>query len=178
MNCFSDHKVFKISLCLPDLGRDAGNGYWAMRSHVLTEDNIEEFGTKWNYWCRQRRNFNSWIEWWIIYAKPRIKGFFRKKTNDSFREFHTRNEFLYARLKTAYNELYQDPNKISEVNLLKGKMLRLQREFSKKFIRINDQCIGKESISSYQLGDRMRKKSSTFINPSKFNSNILSVLLK
>lgn len=139
VNCFSDHKVYRIRLCLPDLGRAAGNGYWAMRAHVLTEENVEVFENKWNYWCRQRRNYNSWIEWWIDYAKPRIKGFFKKKTNDSFREFHAKNEFLYARLKTAYEELYQHPNKMSEVNRLKGKMLLLQREFSKKFVRINDQ---------------------------------------
>lgn len=54
VNCFSDHKVYKLRLCLPDLGRDAGNGYWAMRGHVLTEENMEEFETKWNYWCRQK----------------------------------------------------------------------------------------------------------------------------
>lgn len=105
--------------------------------------------------------------------KPRIKGFFKKKTNDSFREFHVKNEFLYTRLKTPYEELYQHPCKISEVNHLKGKMLLLQREFSKKFVRVNDQCLEEECVSSYQLGERMKKNQVHISKPLWISSNKL-----
>lgn len=62
---FTNHHALTLRLCLPSLGRDAGRGYWSIRPHVLTQDNMNEFQLKWDYWTRQRRNYNSWMHWWL-----------------------------------------------------------------------------------------------------------------
>lgn len=74
---FSDHKAYKIRCCLPNLGKPHGRGYWSIRAHVLNEENLEEFEQKWNRWLRVRRNYDSWMSWWIQFAKPKIRSFFQ-----------------------------------------------------------------------------------------------------
>lgn len=164
VNSFSDHKVYKTRVCLPDLGRAAGNGYWSMRTHTLTDENIIEFEHKWNWWTRQRRDYNSWMSWWLEYAKPRIKTFFKRKTNEAFRAFNAENEYLYAQLREAYDCLYLNPNALADVNHIKGRMLRLQRDFSSSYQRLNDPVVAGEHISSFQLGARMKRKKNSFIS--------------
>lgn len=164
VNSFSDHKVYRTRVCLPDLGRATGNGYWSMRTHTLTEENIDEFEHKWNWWTRRRRDFTSWMSWWLEYAKPRIKTFFKRKTNEAFRAFNAENEYLFARLREAYDRLYQNPNALADVNQIKGRMLRLQRDFSSSYQRLNDPVVAGEHISSFQLGARMKRKKNSFIN--------------
>lgn len=156
---FSDHKAYRIRCCLPNLGKPHGRGYWCIRAHILNEQNLEEFQQKWLRWVRERRNFDSWMSWWIECAKPKIRSFFRWKTNEAFREFHTTNEFLYRQLKNAYEQLYQNPNGIVEVNKIKAKMLNVQSNFSKAYERLNDRFVCGEKVSSFQIGDRYKRKS-------------------
>lgn len=157
-NSFSDHKSLKIRCCLPNLGKPHGKGFWSMRAHVLTEENLEEFGRKWNIWLRHKRNFTTWTAWWCDFAKPKICSFFRWKTNEKFRNFHSKNEHLYRKLRNAYERVYGNPEEIVEVNKVKAQMLSLQSQFSKAYERINDKFICGENISIYQLGDRTKKK--------------------
>lgn len=85
---FSDHKALTMRICLPHMGRQQGRGFWSLRPHLLTTENICEFQIRWQYWTRQRRNYSSWLTWWISYAKPKIKTFFRWKSNEAYREFN------------------------------------------------------------------------------------------
>ncbi|KAL9698991.1 hypothetical protein quinque_002432 [Culex quinquefasciatus] len=170
---FTDHKAFKVRCCLPDQGRPTGNGFWSMRAHVLTEENLEEFELKWNRWLREKQNFNSWIEWWIRCAKPRIKSFFRWKTNEAFRQFNVANELLYGQLRAAYDNLTNNPAMVPEINRIKGKMLLLQNNFSKAFERLNDKFLGDEKLSTFQLGDRAGRKKNSTISSIKHQGRLL-----
>ncbi|KAL9701611.1 hypothetical protein quinque_005052 [Culex quinquefasciatus] len=170
---FTDHKAFKVRCCLPDQGRPTGNGFWSMRAHVLTEENLEEFELKWNRWLREKQNFNSWIEWWIRCAKPRIKSFFRWKTNEVFRRFNVANELLYGQLRAAYDNLTNNPAMVPEINRIKGKMLLLQNNFSKAFERLNDKFLGDEKLSTFQIGDRAGRKKNSTISSIKHQGRLL-----
>lgn len=170
---FSDHKPYKIRCCLPNQGRSCGNGYWSIRAHVLTEDNMQEFEIKWNRWLRERRNYNSWISWWVAFAKPKIRSFFRWKTNETFRRFHAENEMLYRQLRIAYDNLYQNPRGTAEINKIKGKMLLLQNHFSQTFERLNDKIISGEKLSTFQLADRARRKKNSTITEISHNGRVL-----
>lgn len=174
VNSFSDHKSLKIRCCLPNLGKPVGKGYWSMRAHVLTDENLEEFGLKWNLWLRQKRHFASWTDWWCDFAKPKICSFFRWKTNERFRQFHAKNELLYRKLRNAYDALYGNPNGIVEINKVKAEMLLLQSKFSKAYERINDKFICGENISVFQLGDRTKKKKNSIIQSIELNNQILN----
>lgn len=155
---FTDHKALSVRLCLPQLGRQHGKGFWSIRPHILTEDNLEEFDHKWTYWTRQRRNYASWMEWWIRYVKPKILSFFRWKSREKYIEFQQQQQNLYVQLREAYDGYYGNPAMITTINRLKGQMLLLQRNFTKTFIRINENCFSGEPISAFQLGERKRKK--------------------
>lgn len=155
---FSDHKAYKIRCCLPSLGRPHGRGYWSIRAHILNEANLEEFEQKWSRWLRERRNHNSWMSWWIEFAKPKIRSFFKWKTNEAFREFHAKNELLYRQLRDAYDRMYQNPGGTTTVNKVKAEMLRTQSNFSKAYERLNDRFVSGEKVSSFQIGDRYRRK--------------------
>lgn len=58
---FSDHKIVTLRICLPSLGREPGRGFWTLRPHFLTNDNVEGFKARWQFWTRQRRNYPSWM---------------------------------------------------------------------------------------------------------------------
>lgn len=170
---FSDHKAFKSRCCLPSQGRAHGRGFWSIRAHVLTEENLAEFELKWNRWLREKQNYGRWIDWWIRCAKPKIRSFFRWKTNEAFREFNAENELLYGQLKTAYDNLHQNPGMVSEINKIKGRMLLLQNKFSKAFERLNDKLVGGEKVSSFQLGDRTGRKKNSTISSIEFQGRLL-----
>lgn len=174
VNSFSDHKSLRLRCCLPNLGKPHGRGFWSMRSHVLTEDNLEEFARKWNYWLRQKRNFPTWTAWWCDFAKPKIRSFFRWKTNERFRVFHAKNEHLYRQLRNAYDGLYGNPDGIIQVNKVKAQMLSLQSQFSKAYERINDKFICGEKISTFQLDDRSKKRKNSAIHSLEYNNQMLN----
>lgn len=171
---FSDHKAHKVRCCLPDLGKPHGRGFWSIRPHVLTTENLEEYEVKWNRWLRERRNYDSWLSWWTDCAKPRTLSFFKWKTNLAFRRFHATNELLYGKLREAYDNLYTNPQGIIEVNKIKAQMLRLQSNFSKAFERINDQYIAGEKISTFQLGDRLQRRNKSTIHTIRHGNNQLT----
>ena len=155
---FTDHKALTLRVCLPHLGQEHGRGFWSLRPFLLTDENVEEFQLKWQYWTRQRRNYNTWIDWWLSFAKPKIKSFFKWKSRLVYDEFHSEHQRLYGELRRAYDGYYQHPEMITTINRLKGEMLAHQRRFSHTFMRINETHVAGEPISVFQLGERQRKR--------------------
>lgn len=94
---------------------------------------------------------------------PELEVFFRWKTNEAFRVFHAENETLYSHLRRAYDNLHGNPAVISAINKIKAKMLLLQSKFSKLFERLNDRVLGDEKLSTFQLGDRFKRKNNSYI---------------
>lgn len=155
---FTNHKAVTMRLCLPSLGRPNGRGFWSLRPHILTTEHIQHFQNRWQYWTRQRRNYHSWILWWVRYAKPQILKFFRWKSRAAYNIFHNEHQRLYAQLNQAYNRYYQHPELLPTINSLKAEMLALQRRFTHQFTQINETFVAGEPLSTFQLGERRRKK--------------------
>lgn len=155
---FTDHLAVTARLCLPTMGREHGRGFWSLRPNVLTNDTLEEFEVKWSYWTRQRRNYTSWLDWWISFVKPRLQSFFRKKSREMSAEFYNQHQHLYSQLRAAYNNYHGNPATLAEINKIKAKMLILQRKNTQMFQRINESCLAGEPLSVFQLGDRIRKR--------------------
>lgn len=155
---FSDHKAVTARICLPNLGRAPGRGFWSLRPHLLTAEHIDEFQHLWHTWTRQRRHYPSWMLWWISYAKPKIKSFFRWKSKVAFDNFHFEHQRLYVQLQNAYDQYYLNATVLPTINRIKGQMLALQRNFSQMFVRINESYIAGEALSTFQLGERRRKR--------------------
>uniref|UniRef100_A0AAG5DMJ3 Reverse transcriptase domain-containing protein n=1 Tax=Anopheles atroparvus TaxID=41427 RepID=A0AAG5DMJ3_ANOAO len=154
---FSDHKAITVRLCLPNVPDQRRNSYWQLRPHILTQENIKEFQCKWNSWTRQRRNFDSWIAWWIRCAKPKIKSFFRWKTSEKFKEFRLQNDALYTQLKAAHERYLTNPDELANINCIKGKILLIQKRFSEDYARINEVRMCGENMTTFQLGQRRKK---------------------
>lgn len=155
---FTNHKALTVRLALPNLGREKGRGYWSLRPCVLTTENIEELQLKWDYWTRQRRLYNSWIEWWVHFAKPKLKTFFRWKTNQMYAEYNRKYQILYTELREAYDRYLGDAGVLVTINRVKARMLKLQREFDTLFIRVNETRVSGEKLSTFQMGDCRRKR--------------------
>lgn len=155
---FTDHKALTLRLCLPHLGREHGHGFWTLKPHLLSDEHVEEFQDRWQYWTRQRRHYTSWMEWWLSYAKPKIKSFFKWKSRAVYTEFHNEHQRLYTELRQAYDGYYQNPAMLITINRVKAEMLSLQRNFSHMFMQIHETYVSGEPISMFQLGERRRKK--------------------
>lgn len=156
--CFSDHKAVTARICLPLPDQAHGRGFWSLRPHLLTNENVNEFQVRWQYWTRQRRNCRSWMEWWLTVAKPKIKSFFRWKSKLAFDEFHREQQRLYVQLRQAYDGYQNNRGMLSTINQVKAQMLSHQRRFSEMFIRINETFVAGEPLSTFQLGERTRRR--------------------
>lgn len=159
--CFSDHKAVTARICLPNLGREPGHGFWALRPYLLNDENIDEFRIKWQYWTRQKRYYASWMSWWTEYTKPKIRSFFKWKAKIVHDVFHRESQRLYLELRQAYDRYPHDNTALATINHVKGKMLALQREFSHTFVRSNETLADGETLSVFQLAER--KKNRTII---------------
>lgn len=156
--CFSDHKAVTMRMCLPNLGREPGRGFWSLRPHLLTHENLEEFRVQWQFWTRQKRNYSSWMKWWIDHTKPKIKAFFRRKAKIVHDVFHREFQRLYTELQQAYERYQQDATALAVINQVKGRMLALQREFTHTFVRINEPYVPGEALSVFHIGERRKKR--------------------
>lgn len=156
--CFSDHKAVTLRICLPNLGREPGRGFWTLRPQLLTNENIEEFQLRWQSWTRQKRNYPSWMAWWLTFVKPKIKSFFRWKSKIVHDTYKREFQRLHTELRQAYDSYLHDPTVLTTINHVKGKMLALQREHTQTSLRINETHIAGEALSVFQLGERRRKR--------------------
>jgi hypothetical protein len=121
-------------------------------------ENLEEFQVRWQIWTRQRRNFATWMAWWISCAKPKINSFFRWKSSEALRIFHAKQQRLYEQLLHAYDGYFQNRSMLVTINRIKAQMLTLQRQFAQNFIRLNETFVAGESMSTFQLGARRQIK--------------------
>ncbi|XP_055622180.1 uncharacterized protein LOC129765777 [Toxorhynchites rutilus septentrionalis] len=80
-------------------------------------------------------------------------------SREIFSIFNAEYQRLYAQLRTAYDGYYQFPAMLVTINRVKAQMLSLQRKFAQNFIRINETLVAGENLSTFQLGDRRRKRS-------------------
>lgn len=155
---FTNHKAVTARLCLPILGRAPGRGFWSLRPHLLSREHLEELQLSWQFWTRQRRNFPSWMMWWLSFAKPKLKKFFCWKSKIIYDDYQRKHQRLYAELRVAYDGYYQNPRMLSRINRIKAQMLTMQREFTHMFVHINATHVAGEPLSTFQLGERRRKK--------------------
>lgn len=161
---FTDHKVHIAKVKLPFLGKPFGRGIWNYKSLVLKDtNNMEEFKQKWRYWVSQRRYYRNWVVWWVEYAKPKVVSFLRWKSRNMYNDFNSNMEFWYYALQRAYNDYLTDPTKIAEINRIKGKMLKLQHDFSAFLSRNNEIYLNGEPLSIFHLEQKHQKKNKTRI---------------
>lgn len=144
--CFSDHKAVTTRLCLPLPDRAPGRGFWSLRPHLLSDENIEELQTSWQYWTRQRRYYTSWMQWWLSCAKPKIKSFFRWKSKIVYDAFYRKQQRLYEVLRHAYDNYHDDRSMLIRINRAKAEMLSHQRNFTEMFVRVNETYVAGEPI--------------------------------
>lgn len=156
--CFSDHKAVTARICIPLPDRAPGRGFWSLRPHLLSTDNLEELQTQWQYWTRQRRYYRSWMEWWLSCAKSKLKSFFKWKSKIAFDAFYREQQRLYGLLQRAYDSYHHDRSMLVTINRVKAEMLAHQRRFTEMFLHINETYVAGEAMSTYQLGERTRRK--------------------
>lgn len=156
--CFSDHKAVTMRICIPLPDRPHGRGFWSLRPHLLTTENINDLQIRWQYWTRQRRFFPSWMEWWLQCAKPKVTSFFRWKSKTVFERFHQVQQRLYEQLRQAYDGYQNNRAMLTTINRVKAEMLSHQRQFSEMFVRINETYVAGEPLCTFQLGERTRRR--------------------
>lgn len=161
---FTDHKAHIVKVQLPFMGKPFGRGVWNYKSLILqNNENYAEFQQKWRYWSSQRQYYRNWVVWWVEYAKPKVVSFLRWKSRNMYNDFNSNMEFWYYALRQAYNDYLTDPSKISEVNRIKGKMLKLQHDFSAFLARNNEIYFSGEPLSIFHLEQKQQKKNKTRI---------------
>lgn len=162
---FSDHKAYVVRMVLPHLGTPCGRGIWRLQAHTLDNSEvIDELSRKWAYWVRARNNYRSWIEWWILYAKPKVISFLKWKSSILHREFRDAIELYRRLLKDAYDKLHGNPSELVAINRIKAQMLQLQRNFSSNLRKNNETYVSGESTTLFHVAQNHWKRSKTSIS--------------
>ncbi len=168
VNSFSDHKSYTTTIKLPNLGQRYGRGIWRLNNSILDDQSVmAEFETKWQYWVRQKRQYRSWYEWWVNFAKEKIKSFFKWKTSEKYHKNNDTLEFFYTSLKRLYEEYRFNPAVRPNINKIKARMIKVQAEFSKNITSQSDMFIAGENLSTLQLGEKLKRKNNTKIKKSE-----------
>ena len=156
--CFTDHKAVTARICLPLPDTAPGRGFWCLKPHLLTAENIDEFQLRWQQWTRQRCYYPTWMQWWLSYAKSKTQSFFRWRSKIAYDGFYREQQRLFGLLRQAYDSYQNNRGMLTTINRLKAEMLSHQRRFSEMFTRINETFVAGEPPSIYQLGERTRRK--------------------
>ena len=163
--CFSDHKALLIRMSLPRTGQTCGRGLWRLNAHVLDdEETLSEFARKWQYWITQRRNYTSWLTWWIQFAKPKIRSFLKWRSSLQYRDFRDTFELLNGELSRAYNLHLNGNNQLVRINRIKGLMLQNQREHSNRCRLLHETFLQGESTSLFHVAQKMQNRQGRTIN--------------
>lgn len=170
--CFSDHKAIIMKVKLQNLGKPFGKSLWRLNESVLTEENIAEFRVKWNWLIRQKRHYDSWFSWWTEFAKKKVVSFFKWKTSIFKRRYHDTMEFFYSALNLLNKDYVNNPNLLSEINHVKGKMLALQKEISKSFYAHSKTMINGEDTTIFHIGEQIKQKRKTEVKSLEIGGNI------
>lgn len=172
---FSDHKAYIIRTILPALGSTPGRGVWRLQPKIMDlPEVIAELATKWSYWIRQRRNYRSWIDWWLNFGKKKLASFFKWQTSIHNRTFYDTMELYYAMLHSSYDRLQHDHGQLRAVHHIKGLMLNLQRKKSSENRYWGDTYIGQENTSIFHVASRRNRRSETTIQQLQTEHGLLT----
>lgn len=164
VTAFSDHKAYITRMALPNLGTPAGRGIWRLQPHILDDAEVmNELTRKWAYWARSRRNYRSWLEWWVLFTKPKLISFLKWKTSIVHRDFRDSMELYRRLLKEAYDNYLGNPEQLATINHIKAQMLRHQRNFSTNFRKMNETFISGESTTLFHVAQIHGKRSKSTI---------------
>lgn len=157
----SDHRAYVIRIAIP---HEVSNNInrtqklWSLRKHLFTAENLDQFRIHWTKWTRQKKNYRSWLNWWLDYAKPNIKRFFKWKNNEYYKTFNHKHNVLLAQLNQSYNFLLQNPQELANINRIKAEILTLQRSFTGNYIKTSSSYISGENISTFHLNERAKRR--------------------
>lgn len=174
VTCFSDHKAVILRMVMPVTGTNIGRGIWRLNTVTMDdEETMAELQRKWDYLVRQRRNFTSWLTWWIDFVKPKLAAFFRWRTSIQNREYRDTMELLYGELARRYDLYVDDASQLTRINHIKSLMLRMQREKSNKSRMLYDTYLQGEPTSTFHLAEKSKNRKSTHIHQLEFDGRII-----
>ncbi|KAL1376635.1 hypothetical protein pipiens_016785 [Culex pipiens pipiens] len=161
-NCFSDHKAVITRVVLPASSRLCSRPIWRLNNTLLTDENMLELSQKWAYWKRFKQNYDSWLEWWVLFVKEKLARFFKWKQGIVTRRFQATMGFQYACLKRAYQQ-HLATDCTTEINRIKAVMLQTRKQFSTSRRPRNERFFCGENVSIFQLEEDLRRRSETTI---------------
>ncbi|KAL9698886.1 hypothetical protein quinque_002327 [Culex quinquefasciatus] len=161
-NCFSDHKAVITRVVLPASSRLCSRPIWRLNNTLLTDENMLELSQKWAYWKRFKQNYDSWLEWWVLFVKEKLARFFKWKQGIVTRRFQATMGFQYACLRRAYQQ-HLATDCTTEINRIKAVMLQTQKQFSTSRRPRNERFLCGENVSIFQLEEDLRRRSETTI---------------
>lgn len=163
-NAFSDHKAYVMRITLPSIGRTVGRGVWRLMPQILDEpDTMTELERKWVYWVRCRRQYQTWMDWWLTFCKPKLQSFLKWRTSIFYNDFRGTMEIYNGCLNRAYAQLLGNPEQQVVINRIKAQMLQLQRNFSTTIRRHNSTYIAGEQTSVFHLQESSSRRSRTCV---------------
>jgi hypothetical protein len=151
---FPDHLALVLHIDRPSTFVPRGHGYWKLNPTLLHDKDIEaHFKCEWETWKKERDKYPNTVHWWIRHVKIMIRNFFRKCGAERRLNHKHTEDFYYA---VIYDLLCADCDareKMSAMQLLKAKLIRLNGERYKTImVDVNDQdAFGLEQPTLFHL---------------------------
>lgn len=137
---FSNHHAVVIKMTGLPQAQTFGRGYWKLNCSNLYAENIyDDFRAVWNSWKRSIVKYTSISDWWIKFAKPATKRFFRQISFQLAREKRSTTEFYYKVLRDLQHLNDSGENVAQEFAQVRRKLLQIQeKSLSGKLITSKD----------------------------------------
>lgn len=174
---FSDHKAYTVRLGIPSNDETIiKHRLWTFKKHTINEEIVNEFREKWITWTRQKKYYRTWLDWWVMFVKPKIISFFKWKNSIHVKQFNATYASLEKELDESYNKFLGNIKERININKIKGTMLALQKKITEYYIRPSNTYIAGENMSTIHLNERRKKR--TVINTIQDNNRTIETLIE
>lgn len=167
---FTDHHGVILTTKLNIKTFRFGKSFWKLNTNTFQFTNIDEiFNTQWNIWKSHVNKFDNILLWWTLYAKNKIKQFFKNiayTMAEGHRETIAFYETVLLDLKNQADQNNQNYDKIQDVKKIIQDIHARKFQDKRKVNKVFDTLKG-EKYSIYELGESIKRQNKTYIRSMK-----------
>lgn len=125
---FSDHSAIVLHILINTYIPPIGRSYWKLNVSCLRDSELREnFHHQWQVWLQRRDKYHDIADWWDLYAKPKIRSFFKQHSYQKYEEEEKLINFYYKCLREYHDDYFPTPERRAAMSRCKAKIQGIYR---------------------------------------------------
>jgi hypothetical protein len=135
---FTDHFATILHIEGPPSITNHGRGYWKLNASLLTDPHVgDSFQCEWEVCNKVMKRYQSPVHWWVIHVKPRMGKLFQRLGSERKTDHKKLEHFYYSVIYDLLCDNRDNREKMSALQHLKAKIIRLNDNYYKAMMLDN-----------------------------------------